>query len=160
MPYQKKIQVITAWIETLTQTIARFDWVALLLIRITVGTVFLKTGWGKLHNLPKIIDFFRELGIPAPELQAPFVAGTEFVCGSLILVGLLTRLASIPLAITMGVAILTAKRSEIESLVDLLGLSEFLYIALFAALFFYGAGKVSLDRILVSQHMRPKRQIR
>jgi putative oxidoreductase len=66
-----------------------------LLARIAVGLVFVNTGWGKLHALESVTGFFRELGIPYPELQAPFVASTELVCGALVLVGLGTRLAAL-----------------------------------------------------------------
>ncbi|HUP57698.1 MAG TPA: DoxX family membrane protein, partial [Bdellovibrionota bacterium] len=47
---------------------SRLQWLPPLLARIAVGSVFLRTGWGKLHNLDKITAFFRELGIPNPEL--------------------------------------------------------------------------------------------
>ena len=130
----------------------KLDWLAPLLARVSVGVLFLTTGWGKLHNLPKVIDFFRELGIPYPELQAPFVAANEFVCGSLLVIGLLTRLASVPLTISMIVALITAKRAEITSVSDLFGLSEYLYIVIFVWLILSGPGAVSLDRVLFRKH--------
>jgi uncharacterized membrane protein YphA (DoxX/SURF4 family) len=52
---------------------------------------------------------FAKIGIPSPEFTGPFVAGVEIVCGFMILVGLLTRLAAIPLVIDMLVAITTTK---------------------------------------------------
>ena len=51
-------------------------WLPPTLARFTVGWVFLWTGWGKLHDLDQIVQFFAELGIPYPELQAPFASGT------------------------------------------------------------------------------------
>src|SRR5262245_50603693 len=89
---------------------SRLRWLPPALARLILGWVFLWSGWGKLHALDDIIDFFRSLGIPAPQLQAPFVAGVEFVCGALLLAGLFTRLAAVPLVIVMIVAIITAKR--------------------------------------------------
>src|SRR4051812_46940410 len=88
---------------------SRLLWLPPLLARLTVGWVFARTGWGKLHHLPQVIGFFRQLGIPRPEFHAPFVATNELVCGALIMVGLFTRVACVPLSITMLVAILTAK---------------------------------------------------
>src|SRR5947209_7325429 len=102
--------------------------VAQLLSRITIGAVFIESGWGKLHNLDKVIGFFTELGIPAARIQAPFVAGVELVCGTAVLLGLFTRLASIPLIGTMVVAIITAKRAELTGVTDIFGFIEFLYI--------------------------------
>jgi putative oxidoreductase len=117
--------------------------------RISLGLLFAESGWGKLHNLPKVIGFFQELGIPGAAIQAPFVATTELVCGLLVLFGLCTRLASVPLAVTMVVATITAKRESIGELTDLFSVSEYLFIVLFIWLFVYGAGPLSLDRLLV-----------
>src|SRR5438874_1241787 len=74
------------------------------LARLTLGVVFIGTGWGKLHGLDKVTDFFTELGIPAPGFNAVLVSSAEFVCGALLLVGLLSRLAAIPLIVVMTVA--------------------------------------------------------
>lgn len=120
-----------------------------LLARIAVGLVFVNTGWGKLHDLESVTSFFRELGIPWPELQAPFVASTELVCGALVLVGLCARLAAIPLIGTMVVAIATAIWPDLSGLTDLLGKVETLYIVLFAWIAIAGPGAVSLDALVV-----------
>jgi putative oxidoreductase len=130
----------------------KLGWFPPTLTRITLGWVFLVSGWGKLHHLPKVIAFFTELGIPAPSFQAGMVATFEFVCGGLILVGLLTRLAVLPLIGTMIVALITAKASEIEGPGDLFGLSEYLYIVLFVWLAVVGAGPLSLDHLLGRRH--------
>jgi len=126
----------------------RLAWLAPLLARMTVGWVFAVTGWGKLHNLPKIVDFFTELGIPFPQYQAPFASANELVCGVLVLFGLATRVASIPLIVVMLVAIATAQRENVDSLAALLGLVEWAYIAIFAWLAIAGPGPVSLDRLI------------
>ena len=117
-----------------------------LLARVSVGLVFVTAGWGKLQNLDRVIGFFRSLGIPTPDLQAPFVAATELSCGLLLAVGLATRFAAVPLVITMVVAIRTALWSELEGVVDLLGREEFLLIVLLVWLAV--AGAASLDAIL------------
>ena len=122
-------------------------WLAPLVARVSVGLVFVSTGSGKLEHLDRVIEFFRSLGIPAPELQAPFVAGTELVGGTLLILGLATRFAAVPLAITMIVAIRTALWGELEGAIDLLGRQEFLYIVLLGWLAIAGAGAVSLDAI-------------
>jgi len=125
----------------------RLSWVPPTLARVAVGVVFIGTGWGKLHNLDKITGFFTELGIPAPGFNAVLVSSAELVCGALILIGFLTRLASLPLIVVMAVAILTAKRGEIGGLSDLLGFVETLYIVLLAWLATAGPGPLSLDHV-------------
>ena len=84
--------------------------VAVVLIRLMVGSVFLSEGIQK-FLLPDEAGAgrFAKIGLPSPELLAPLVGGFEIVCGVLILAGLLTRLAAIPLLVIMGVALYTTK---------------------------------------------------
>jgi putative oxidoreductase len=118
-----------------------------LLARMVVGVVFTHSGWGKLHDLDRVASFFASLGVPYPELQAPFVATLELVCGAALLAGFATRLAALPLIGTMVVALATALASRITGANALFGLAEFLYIVLLAQLAIGGAGPVSLDRL-------------
>jgi putative oxidoreductase len=118
------------------------------LARLTVGLVFIGTGWGKLHTLPDVTDFFASLHIPAPGLNARIAAATEFLGGVLVLVGLCTRLAVLPMAFTMVIAIVTAKRGDVHGLTDLVGLEEWSYLVVFLWLAVAGAGPLSLDRLL------------
>jgi putative oxidoreductase len=136
-------------LERLAQAIqTRLAWLPPTAARIVIGWIFVQSGWGKLHNLDHVVQFFRDLGIPAPELQAPFVAATEFTCGALVLAGLATRLAALPLIGVMAVALTTALRDRIGELSDLFGLAEFLYVLLLATLVVLGAGPLSLDALL------------
>jgi putative oxidoreductase len=126
--------------------LAKLTFAPALLARLVIGVVFVGSGWGKLHSLDQVIAFFTELGIPAPEIQAPFVAGTELVCGALVLVGLGARIFSVPLVATMVVALATAV--EFEGLSGLFGTIEFLYIALLLQIVVYGPGALSLDALV------------
>jgi putative oxidoreductase len=123
----------------------KLDWVALLVARLTVGVLFVSTGWGKVHHLAKVTAFFAELGIPMPGLNATVASYTELVCGSLLVIGLASRVASLPLVVTMIVAILTAKRAEVSGLADLFGLVEWTYIALLLVIAAVGPGLLSVD---------------
>ena len=83
---------------------------ATLLVRFLVGGVFLAEGIQKfLYPDALGVGRFVKIGIPAPTLMAPFVGVVEIVCGVLLLGGLMTRLAAIPLIIDMLVAIATTK---------------------------------------------------
>ena len=80
------------------------------LIRLAVGVVFFSEGIQKfLYPAENGVGRFVKIGIPAADVMAPFVGVVEIVCGALILIGLLTRLAAIPLIIDMVVAILSTK---------------------------------------------------
>jgi putative oxidoreductase len=118
------------------------------LARLTLGVVFIGTGWGKLHGLDKVTEFFTELGIPAPGFNAVLASSAELICGTLLLVGLLSRLAAIPLIVVMTVAILTAKLENLHGISDLLGFEEWTYIVLSLSIAVAGPGPLSLDRLL------------
>lgn len=131
--------------------VEKFRWFPPLIARFTVGFVFYEAGWGKLNNLPRVTEFFTNLGIPYPAFQALLVAGTEFTCGILLIGGLLTRIVSIPLVIVMTVAIWTAKSGEMEVFSDLFSFSEYLFIILLFWLIVSGPGAMSLDRLIAKR---------
>jgi putative oxidoreductase len=83
---------------------------AVVLIRLLVGLVFLSEGIQKfLFPAALGVGRFTKIGIPAPEFLAPFVGAVEIGCGALVVVGLVTRLAAVPLLIDITVAIATTK---------------------------------------------------
>jgi putative oxidoreductase len=83
---------------------------AVILIRLVVGAVFLSEGIQKfLFPVEQGVGRFAKIGIPAPEILAPFVGVCEIICGGLFLVGLLTRFAAVTMIINMMVAISTTK---------------------------------------------------
>lgn len=118
------------------------------LLRASVGIVFARTGYGKLAHLERTEQFFRELGIPAPEVQALFIGSLELVGGICLALGLLTRVVSVPLAGTMVVAIFTALLPEVSGVLDLLALDETLYLFFFGWLIAHGPDAVSVDHLL------------
>ncbi|MGD0590409.1 MAG: DoxX family protein [Bacteroidota bacterium] len=83
---------------------------AIFAVRLMVGCVFLSEGIQKfLFSESLGVGRFIKIGIPAPEIMAPFVGVVEIVCGTLVLIGMITRIAAIPLIIDMLVAISTTK---------------------------------------------------
>ena len=127
------------------------------LFRVVLGYEFLRDGWGKLHHLDKVVAYFGSLAIPHPELQAPLAAGVEFFGGLFLLIGLLTRFMSLQLAVTMLVAIATARIDDLHSLTDAFSMIEFMYILGFVYLIIEGAGPLSLDALVVRALKLPER---
>ena len=84
------------------------DGIAPLLLRLYLAPVFLQAGWNKLSHFEDTAAWFGNpewgLGLPMPEVMAALAAGTEFIGGILLIVGLAVRWISIPLMITMLVA--------------------------------------------------------
>lgn len=93
--------------ERITGTVALRS---IVFIRVMVGGVFLSEGIQKFLFPAEVgAGRFAKIGLPSPEILGPFVGAVEITCGLLVLAGLLTRLAVIPLLITMAVAIWTTK---------------------------------------------------
>jgi uncharacterized membrane protein YphA (DoxX/SURF4 family) len=83
---------------------------AVILVRLLVGGIFLSEGIQKFVYPEALgVGRFAKIGIPAPAVMAPFVGAVEIVGGGLLIVGLLTRIAAVPLIIDMLVAIATTK---------------------------------------------------
>ena len=83
---------------------------AVALIRLMVGAVFVSEGVQKfLFPDQRGAGRFLDIGLPMPELLGPLVGTFEIVCGSLVLMGLATRLAVVPLLVIMAVALVTTK---------------------------------------------------
>ncbi len=83
---------------------------AVLLIRVLVGWVFLSEGIQKFIFPDSLgVGRFVKIGIPWPQVMAPFVGVVEIVCGALLLIGLITRLTTIPLLIDICVALYSTK---------------------------------------------------
>jgi len=127
----------------------------LLAIRLYWGWQFAQNGWGKLHNLAKITDYFTSLNIPFPAASAHFIAALEFFGGLLLIVGLGTRLVGLLLAANMMVAYWTADH---DALVSILSDPGKFYIAdpytfLFASLLvlIFGAGLLSFDALIMKR---------
>src|SRR5580658_3709715 len=151
------MKFLVRWLIDRPEGAARhLQWLAPLFARITVGWVFLLSGWGKLHNLPQVTENFVGWGIPFPHLLTPFVSGIEFFGGLFLLLGLLTRISAGALGVTMIVAIKSAKWADVDSLETLLGFDEFEYLALFLWLAIAGAGPLSLDHLLQRWYDRSK----
>ena len=83
---------------------------AIILIRILVGWVFVSEGIQKFLFPAQLgVGRFAKIGIPSPQVMAPFVAAVEIIFGTLVILGLFTRLATLPLLCVIGTAIATTK---------------------------------------------------
>lgn len=129
---------------------------AVLLIRIMVGLVFLSEGIQKFLFPDEVgVGRFTKIGLPAPEITAYFVAVFEIVCGSLIALGLLTRLAVIPTITIMLVAIFTTKIPILQEngFWEMAHASRTDFSMLLGSIFLLcvGAGRISLDALIIKR---------
>lgn len=119
----------------------------LLIARVVIGVVFVAHGWQKIDQftIAGVTENFRGLGVPLPELAAPFIAYLELIGGILLIVGLLTPIVGVLLTVDMIVAAILVHVSNglfVDQggweLVGALGAGA---LALAAA----GAGRLSVD---------------
>lgn len=127
-----------------------------ILIRVMVGTIFLSEGIQKfLFSAIRGSGRFENIGLPYPEFLGPFVGLFEIFCGALILLGLFTRLASIPLIIIMFVAIVCTKVGMLSNIGfwEMLHASRTDWSMLLGSVFllFKGGGRFSLDKFIINR---------
>jgi putative oxidoreductase len=121
----------------------------LLFVRLYWGWQLAQSGWGKLHNIDKVTEFFMTLGLPAPGFTAHFIASLELVGGILLFLGLAARLIAAPLTINMIMAYIIADQVALMSIFS--DPDKFYaaapYTFLFASLviLIFGPGKFSVD---------------
>jgi len=121
-------------------------------IRVVTGIIFLAHGYQKLfvNGVHSVAGNFEHMGMPLPTLNAALASSAEFGCGLMLAIGLLTRLAAIPLAIVMVVAFLTVHGKN-GLFLDHQGYEYVLELfAANVALMFLGSGPLAADRILAA----------
>ena len=117
-----------------------------------LGLAIFFTGKGKLMDLAKPTQFFQSLGIPFPHAQAILVGSVECFGGLLLLIGLATRLISVPFMILLTVAYLTADIDRVRAIFSdsdkFVTADEFLFLFAVVIIFVFGPGAFSLDALI------------
>lgn len=128
-----------------------FSHLFLLAIRLFWGWMFFTAGKGKFADLAPIAEYFETLHIPFPLVNAYLVATVEFLGGAFLILGLFSRLVSLPLIATMVVAFLTAEieatRNFFSDPAAFIGRSPFTFLMAALTIFSFGPGLFSLDRL-------------
>ncbi|MGA2181931.1 MAG: DoxX family protein [Bryobacteraceae bacterium] len=123
----------------------------LLAVRLYWGWQFMQTGWGKLHRLDKVTQFFTSLGIPAAGLNAGFVSGLELVGGVLLAMGLVSRPVALLFVGDMLVAYITADRAAFLSFFSdpdkFVGAAPCTFLCASLLILIFGPGRFSLDAL-------------
>ena len=128
--------------------------VILLVFRLYWGWQFFQTGWGKLNNHGRVVEFFTSLGIPQPGLNAWFVGGVECFGGLLLLSGLSSRLVALMLSVNMTVAYLSVAedRAAVFGIFNdpepFLSATPFFFLLASVLVLAFGPGVLSLDYLI------------
>jgi putative oxidoreductase len=124
----------------------------LLAIRLYWGWQLAQSGWGKLHNLSQVTDFFASLNIPFSHANAVFVSNLEFFGGILLILGLASRFTALALTGNMLVAYITADREALGSIFADPGkfyvADPFTFLFVSVIVLAFGAGLFSIDAVI------------
>jgi putative oxidoreductase len=124
----------------------------LLFVRLYWGWQFMQSGWGKLHNLGRVTEYFTSLNLPAPHLTATFVSGVELSGGLFLILGLATRLTGLILTVNMLMAYIVADREALSHFLSdpgkFYGADPFTFLFAAVIALIFGAGFFSLDYLL------------
>ena len=130
----------------------------LLFVRLYWGWQFAVDGWGKLHNLAKVTEYFGTLGLPAPGATALGVSILELVGGVLLAVGLGTRLIAFLLTANMTVAYITGDREALMSIFSdpdkFIAAAPFSYLMASLIILVFGPGRFALDWLVERRWFR------
>jgi putative oxidoreductase len=130
----------------------------LLAVRLYWGWQFAQSGWGKLHRLDQVTDFFVSLNIPMPHVNAIFISNLEFFGGIFLILGLASRLTGLVLAGNMLVAYITADREALTSVFSDPGkfytADPYTFLFASAMVLIFGAGFFSIDAFLQARSMK------
>src|ERR1700676_3140239 len=124
----------------------------LLCVRLYWGWQLTESGWGKLHNLPKVTEFFTSLALPFPAQTAIFISCVEFFGGIFLALGLLSRLTALVLTVNMIAAYITADREALLSVFSdpdkFYAAAPYTFLVASLIVLIFGPGKLSLDTVL------------
>jgi len=140
------------WHEKLFSLSAYLQSPLLLAIRLYWGWQLVQSGWGKLHNLERVTEFFGGLHLPAPAQTALFISSLEFFGGILLAVGLFSRINSLVLTVNLIMAYVTADRGALFLIFSdpdkFMAAAPFTFLCAALVVLIFGAGKISLDTLL------------
>lgn len=124
----------------------------LLAVRLYWGWQLAQSGWGKLHNLPKVTEFFTSLNLPMPAQMAVFISCVEFFGGIFLAIGLLSRLTALVLTVNMLMAYVTADKEAFGSFFSdpdkFAAAAPFVFLIASLIVLFFGPGKIAVDALL------------
>jgi putative oxidoreductase len=137
----------------------------LLFVRLYWGWQLAQSGWGKLHHLSNVTEYFTSLGMAMPAQMAIFIACVEFLGGIFLAFGLLSRIAGLVLTINMIMAYVIGDREALLSFFSdpdkFIAAAPFAFLIVSLIVLIFGAGKLSADTAIVTHFGSPRlKQVR
>jgi len=124
----------------------------LLAVRLYWGWQLGVSGWGKLHNLPKVTEFFAGLNLPMPAQMAVFISCVEFFGGIFLALGLASRVTSLVMTVNLIMAYITADREALFSIFSdpdkFYAAAPYTFLIASLIVLLFGPGWFSLDTLI------------
>jgi putative oxidoreductase len=134
--------------------------VFLLFVRLYWGWQLIESGWGKLHNLQRVTEFFTSLNLPMPAQMAVFISCVELFGGIFLAVGLLSRLTALVLTVNLMMAYITADREALLSFFSdpdkFAAAAPYVFLIASLIILILGPGKIALDTLLLWKYPYPE----
>src|SRR6202008_3294641 len=126
----------------------------LLFVRLYWGWQLAESGWGKLHHLPNVTEFFASLGLPMPAQMAVFIACVEFFGGIFLALGLVSRVTGLVLTVNLTMAYIIGDREALLSFFSdpdkFIAAAPFAFLMVALIVLIFGPGRISVDRAIAS----------
>jgi putative oxidoreductase len=124
----------------------------LLAVRLYWGWQLVQSGWGKLHNLDKVTDYFTSLGLPMPAQMSVIISCVELFGGIFLALGLLCRLTALVLTVNLISAYIIGDREALFSIFSdpdkFYAAAPYTFLIASLIVLIFGAGKASVDTLL------------
>src|SRR4029077_11996020 len=121
----------------------------LLLVRLYWGWRLAQSGWGKLHHLSNVGEYFATLGLPMPAQMAVFIACVEFFGGIFLALGLASRITGLVLTVNLTMAYVIGDREAMLSFFSdpdkFIAAAPFAFLLVAVIVLIFGSGKISAD---------------
>jgi putative oxidoreductase len=145
----KVIAKIKRWHEQFFALVSYLQSPFLLFVRLYWGCQLAQSGWGKLHHLSNVGDYFATLGLPMPVQMAVFIACVEFFGGIFLGLGLASRVTGLVLTVNLAMAYIIGDREALLSLFSdpdkFIAAAPFAFLIVSLIVLIFGAGKISAD---------------
>ena len=124
----------------------------LLVVRLYWGWQLAESGWGKLHHLANVAEYFGTLSLPMPAQMAVFIAGVEFFGGIFLALGLASRITGLVLTVNLTMAYVLGDREALLSFFSdpdkFVAAAPFAFLLVSLIVLIFGSGKISADTAL------------
>ena len=148
----KLLTTVTSWHDKFFYLVDYLQHPFLLFVRGYWGVQLIQSGWGKLHHLDKVTEFFTSLHLPAPGFTAFAISNLEFFGGILLAIGLFARLISLILTVNLVVAYITADREALFSVFSdpdkFYAAAPYTFLVASVIVLLFGPGIASIDALI------------